>query len=138
MKLRLTIFFMIFSLPCFSFSAEQARPETDTIDRADFRMAMRPHVGEMKNCYAELLKTDSGAAGKVVLNMEINDNGRVVSTKTNPGQSKWMSNAGQGKEGASLAKIGNCLDKKMKAIKFPPAPKGTKAFVTYPFVFGSK
>ena len=130
--------FLIYTLIILFCSFNLFANEPEKPMREEVRTAMKNNLTEIKACYDKLLKTDSGASGKIVLDIEVNDEGKVVSSKVNPGKSRWMTNDGKGKEGLSLAKMEACLGLKIKNIALPAAKKGMKEYITYPFVFGSR
>ena len=96
--------FLIYTLIILFCSFNLFANEPEKPMREEVRTAMKNNLTEIKACYDKLLKTDSGASGKIVLDIEVNDEGKVVSSKVNPGKSRWMTNDGKGKEGLSLAK----------------------------------
>lgn len=106
--------------------------------REAFRKVIQKNISEIKNCYTEHLKTDSGASGKIVMYFEINPQGEMVSSKVNTEKSRWLSNAGRGQETPSLNAMADCIGVKLGPVKFPAAHDKKAYQIEYPFVFGPR
>jgi len=78
------------------------------------------HLKELNGCYSESGDTRKGT---VVMTWSVNDKGEVVMAKATI--KSTLRNLG----------IHLCLASRLKAIKFPPAPKGKVVPVSYTFDF---
>lgn len=104
--------------------------------REDVRQVFKKSLPASKKCYTEHLKKDSGAAGKIVMDVQIDEAGLVTKSEVNETKSRWQTNAGKGHESESLRAMGDCMNAHIKTLAFPKA-EGTRR-VEYPFVFGSR
>lgn len=95
-----------------------------TLSREEIQKVVRSLIGKIQYCYEKQLRTNSGLAGKVVLEWTIKTSGRVGVVKT-----------GRGTTLKSSAAI-SCMQKKLKGAQFPK-PKGGSVIVTYPFIFNT-
>ncbi|PIS11241.1 MAG: hypothetical protein COT73_04935, partial [Bdellovibrio sp. CG10_big_fil_rev_8_21_14_0_10_47_8] len=96
-----------------------------TIDREAVRRVIRSILNQIKSCYERQLRVNSGLEGKVVIQFEIMEQGRVRSSKT---KSSTMGNA----------TVESCVAARIREARFPEPPTGTIAVVDYPFVFGAQ
>ncbi len=96
-----------------------------SIDREAVRRKIRSILNQLKNCYERQLRVTSGLEGKVVIQFEIEEQGRVRSAKP---LTSSLNNAA----------VENCVAARIKETRFPEPPPGTVAVVDYPFVFGAQ
>lgn len=96
-----------------------------TIDKEAVRRVIKSIISQIKSCYERELRTNSSLEGKIVIQFEIVDQGRVTVAKT---KSTTMNNA----------QVESCVALKIKDAKFPEPPPGTVAVVDFPFVFGAQ
>lgn len=102
-------------MPLFSFAG-------NSVDKEEVRRKIRENIQSFKGCYKERLeKTNSKIGGKVVLEWDFDDSGSVKNAKIN---STTLNDS----------IVENCMVDKLKALKFPPAPKGEIVNIIYPFV----
>lgn len=96
-----------------------------TIDREAVRRVIRSILHQIKSCYERELRVNSSLEGKVIIQFEIVDQGRVRSAKT---KSSTMHDA----------TVESCVAQRIREARFPDPPTGTIAVVDYPFVFGAQ
>ncbi|HMN67422.1 MAG TPA: AgmX/PglI C-terminal domain-containing protein [Bdellovibrionales bacterium] len=95
------------------------------MDREAIRRVIREHIREIRNCYERELQRSPDLYGKVVLEWDIEEEGRVsrVVTKSNA---------------LGNDNVANCIMSRLKTWKFPDPPKDQIGRVSYPFVFSSQ
>lgn len=98
---------------------------TGTIDREAVRRVIRSILSQLKSCYERQLRVDSTLEGKVVIQFEIAEQGRVRSAST---KSTSLNNT----------TVESCVAARIREARFPEPPTGTIAVVDYPFVFGAQ
>lgn len=98
---------------------------TGTIDREAVRRVIRSILSQLKSCYERQLRVDSALEGKVVIQFEIAEQGRVRSAMT---KSTSLNNT----------TVESCVAARIREARFPEPPTGTIAVVDYPFVFGAQ
>jgi TonB family protein len=96
-----------------------------TIDREAVRRVIRSILNQIKSCYERRLRENSSLEGKVVIQFEIMEQGRVRTAKTK------TSSLGD-------STVESCVAARIKDARFPEPPSGTIAVVDYPFVFGAQ
>jgi pSer/pThr/pTyr-binding forkhead associated (FHA) protein len=96
-----------------------------TIDREAVRRVIRSILSQIKSCYERQLRVKSDLEGKVVIEFEIIEQGRVRVAKT---KSSTMNDP----------TVESCVAGRIKSARFPEPPTGTIAVVDYPFVFGKQ
>lgn len=79
---------------------------------------------EVKVCYENSLKQNPDLEGTVIVDFKIDDTGSVKNTKANTSKSSLKDE-----------KVHRCITEKMSTWKFPAAPKGQVAVISYPFRF---
>ncbi len=96
-----------------------------TIDREAVRRVIRSILNQIKSCYERQLRVNSSLEGKVVIQFEIMEQGRVRTAKT---------------KSTSLndGTVESCVAARIREARFPEPPPGTIAVVDYPFVFGAQ
>jgi predicted component of type VI protein secretion system len=95
------------------------------MDKEAIRRVIREHIREIKNCYDRELQRSPDLFGKLVLEWDIEEEGRVsrVAVKSNA----------LGNES-----VANCITSRLRTWKFPDPPKDQVGRVIYPFVFSSQ
>ena len=96
-----------------------------TIDREAVRRVIRSILSQIKSCYERQLRSNSSLEGKVIIQFEIIEQGRVRTAKA---KSTTMNDA----------TVESCVAARIKEARFPEPPAGTVAVVDYPFVFGAQ
>ncbi len=96
-----------------------------TIDREAVRRVIRSILNQIKSCYERQLRVNSALEGKVVIQFEIMEQGRVRTAKT---KSSTLGDSS----------VESCVASRIKEARFPEPPTGTIAVVDYPFVFGAQ
>lgn len=95
------------------------------IDREGIRRVIREHMSEIRSCYERQLQRAPDLYGKVVLQWDIVENGRVANARI---QSDELSDS----------RVAQCLVTRLSAWRFPAPPADQIGRVAYPFVFSSK
>lgn len=98
---------------------------TGTIDKEGIRRVVRANQREIQACYEKALNQDPGLSGKVVLEWEIGDRGRVGKVR--------VLNSSLGNRS-----VENCMMSALKRWTFPEPPPDQIAVVAFPFVFMSQ
>lgn len=98
---------------------------TAGMDKEAIRRVIREHIKEIRNCYERELQRQPDLYGKLVLEWDIEEGGRVASCRV-------KSNA-LGNES-----VAGCISSRLKTWKFPDPPAGVVGRVSYPFVFSSQ
>ena len=95
------------------------------IDRDAVRRVILANKSAFRFCYNKQLKSNSSLFGKLILQWDIIEGGRVrnVVVKKNTIGNK---------------KIAKCVGRHLKGLKFPEPPPESEATVLYPFVFSSQ
>lgn len=95
---------------------------TGNIDKEGIRRVIVANQRQIKDCYERGLNRDPGLHGKVVLEWEIGDRGRVLSAKV---------------KSSTLGSptVEQCMVQRLKTWIFPEPPNDQVAVVAYPFVF---
>lgn len=89
------------------------------VGREAIRTKITSQLDEVKACYHKILRTDIDVYGKVVVDFEINDKGRVTKAAVAHDRSTLKHR-----------KLSKCITEKFKAWKFPPAMKGQTVAVS--------
>ena len=95
------------------------------IDREAIRRVIMANRSSLRSCYERALQSNSILHGKLVLNWDIEDRGRVTRVKI---QSDTLADAA----------VGKCVERVIGALRFPSPPVNQVARVTYPFIFTSQ
>jgi hypothetical protein len=95
------------------------------MDKEAIRRVIREHIREIRNCYERELQRSPDLYGKVVLEWDIEDGGRVSRCVV---KSNALNND----------TVANCISNRLKTWKFPDPPKDQIGRVSYPFVFSSQ
>lgn len=96
-----------------------------TIDREAVRRVIRSILNQIRSCYERQLRTDSSLEGKVIIQFEIIDQGRVRASRA---KTSTLNNSA----------VESCVAARIKEARFPEPPVGTTAVVDYPFLFGAQ
>ena len=96
-----------------------------SLDRAAIRRVILKNKGAVKSCYNQELNRNKDAFGKLVLQWNIVEQGRVR-------EAKVVSNS------VGSQRMANCIIAKLKTWRFPEPPKNVEGQVTYPFTFLAK
>lgn len=95
------------------------------MDKEAIRRVIRDHLREIRSCYERELQRSPDLYGKVVLQWDIEDAGRV-------GRAVIKNNA------LGNDSVANCILARLKTWKFPDPPKDQIGRVDFPFVFSSQ
>ncbi len=98
---------------------------TGGMDREAIRRVIRDHIREIRNCYERELQRSPDLYGKLVLEWDIEEGGRVTRCVV---KSNALGNDA----------VANCIASRLKQWKFPDPPRGVIGRVSYPFVFSSQ
>lgn len=93
------------------------------VNQEKIRLTIKNHLGEVRRCYNDGLKKTPDAKGKVVVDFEIDDHGRVIKSGVNESSTTLRDR-----------EIQSCITGKVVTWKFPPADKGKTVAVNYPFM----
>jgi hypothetical protein len=95
------------------------------MDKEAIRRVIREHIREIRSCYERELQKSPELYGKLILEWDIEEEGRVsrVSVKSNA---------------LGNATVASCIMTRLKTWKFPDPPKDQIGRVVYPFVFSSQ
>ena len=96
-------------------------------NKKEMRPVAPAQLNEARVCYADELKKDPKLKGKLMIVWDVNDKGEVTKAEVSKAKST-LNNAA----------VETCLIQKLKSWKFPAAPTGETAEITYPFVFKNK
>lgn len=96
-----------------------------SIDREAVRRVIRSILSEIKSCYERQLRSNSSLEGKVVIQFEIEEQGRVRVAKTKSSS-------------LNSSEVESCVASRIKEQRFPEPPSGVTAVVDFPFVFGAQ
>ena len=99
--------------------------QTGGMDREAIRRVIRDHLREIRNCYERELQRSPDLFGKLSLQWDINEGGRVSNVEV---KSNSLGNAA----------VAGCIASRLKTWKFPDPPKDQIGRVVYPFVFSSQ
>ena len=115
MKNKFLIYSVIIILPLFSFAKSKSTEK--------FQKPIKKYLDKIKSC-REKANSDSLTSGKVVVDLEINDNGALQRIKINDELTT-----------VSDLNVQMCIIKTMKEINFPKAAKGQTVSFSYPVIF---
>ncbi|MCB9026187.1 MAG: AgmX/PglI C-terminal domain-containing protein [Bdellovibrionaceae bacterium] len=96
-----------------------------TIDREAIRRVILDNISQIRNCYERILNRNPDLFGKLVIEWDIEEKGRVKSAKA-------ISNT------TGSSELASCVVGRLKNWRFPEPPEDQIARVTYPFVFAAK
>jgi hypothetical protein len=95
------------------------------MDKEAIRRVIREHIREIRNCYERELQRSPDLYGKIVLEWDIEEEGRVSRCVV---KSNAIGNDA----------VANCIVNRLKTWKFPDPPKDQIGRVIFPFVFSSQ
>lgn len=95
------------------------------MDKEAIRRVIREHIREIRNCYEKELQRSPDLYGKIVLEWDIEEEGRVSRCVV---KSNALGNDS----------VANCIVNRLKTWKFPDPPKDQIGRVIFPFVFSSQ
>lgn len=98
---------------------------TGTIDREAIRRVVQANIKAIQFCYETALQRDKDLYGKLVLEWDIAERGRVTRAVV---KSSTLSNN----------QVATCIINRLKTWTFPEPPPNQIAVVAYPFVFSSQ
>ena len=96
-----------------------------TIDREAIRRVILDNISQIRNCYERLLNQKPDLFGKLVIEWDIEEKGRVKKARA-------ISNS------TGSSELATCVVTRLKTWRFPEPPDDQIARVTYPFVFAAK
>ncbi len=102
--------------------AEEASVQ-GSLDKEVIRRVIRQHIGEVKLCYEEQLKTNPSLAGRVMAHFTIGPDGKVTDSSIQ--ETSLKSPACE-----------KCIADAVRGWEFPK-PRGGKVVVSYPFVLAA-
>jgi PBP1b-binding outer membrane lipoprotein LpoB len=119
------LYFVILSFLLSACASSNSKSDSSSFaNRENIRQVFRSHLPEIKSCYDTELKNVNGdLEGKVVLEIEVNDQGNADKVTA---QSTTLNNSN----------VENCMIQIFKQTKYPPAPKDKTVVIQYPFIFG--
>lgn len=126
MKKRILLSAVLVMANGLSVMASEGPKIQGTIDANGVKQTIHSALNPLKQCYETQLKTNNSLKGKVALQMEVNDKGRV--------QSAGIQTSSTLKD----KKIHECMLNVVKDLSFPQPAKGTVAVVDYPLDFSPK
>lgn len=97
------------------------------IDRDGIRRVFFNNQRAIQSCYEKALGGDKGLSGKVVLDFDIGEQGRVLRGDYSRAKSTLVND-----------ELAECVINKMKTWKFPEPPANQTVQVFYPLAFSSK
>jgi hypothetical protein len=95
------------------------------MDKEAIRRVIREHLREIRSCYERELQRSPDLYGKLVLEWDIEEGGRVTRCVV---KSNALGND----------TVAGCISSHLKQWKFPDPPKDMVGRVSYPFVFSSQ
>ena len=113
-------FLILFVGGCVSTPPAAEMEVTGTMDKEKIRAVIRDHVIPIRHCYEKELKASPRLEGKLVLEWDIGELGKVTSVSVRkPVQ----------------VNLDDCVSAVIKSSLFESPPKGQIVRVVYPFVF---
>ncbi|MCB9072096.1 MAG: AgmX/PglI C-terminal domain-containing protein [Bdellovibrionaceae bacterium] len=97
------------------------------IDRNGIRQVFINNQRAIQNCYEKALSGDKGLSGKLVLDFDIGEQGRVLRADYSRSKSTLSNN-----------ELATCVLNRMKGWRFPEPPGNQTVQVFYPLAFSSK
>ncbi len=96
-----------------------------SIDREAIRRVILDNISQIRNCYERILNQKPDLFGKLVIEWDIENKGKVKKAKAI-------------KNTTGSRKLASCVVKRLRSWRFPEPPDDQIARVTYPFVFAAK
>lgn len=97
------------------------------IDRNGIRQVFLNNQRTLQACYESALSTDRGLSGKVVLDFDIGEQGRVLRASVSSDKSTLNND-----------RLSTCIVNRMKTWRFPEPPQNQTVQVFYPLAFSGK
>lgn len=94
------------------------------IDRNGIRQVFLRNQRVLQSCYEKALVSDKTLSGKVVLNFDIAERGRVTRATVSRGKSTLYN-----------ASLNSCVTSRLKTWRFPEPPDGVSVEIFYPLAF---
>jgi hypothetical protein len=113
---------IIYGLLAIFLAACSVTQVNSNIPKEEIRKAIRENLKSFQLCYDALLIRDSKAKGKVVIEWNVGESGKVSAAKVKSTE-------------FSDAAFNDCMKTGVEKIEFPPAPKGELYVVSFPFAF---
>ena len=95
-----------------------------TVDKEKIRQVMKKHEKQVRDCYEAEIDKDPKVSGKIVLDWDVDDKGKVTKSSINEKSTTLKNNA-----------VRACMLEHLKAWEFPAAPTGQTVSVSYPWFF---
>lgn len=112
-------FVFAFSMLLFAGPAFAASPTTEL-----YRNTIQKNMDQVKACYLDRLKENPKLSGRLFVDWDIDDKGKVTRLVLNPRRISIKDD-----------KLTQCVFAKIKSWTYKPAPKGKVVYLTFPFVF---
>ncbi|RYZ66034.1 MAG: AgmX/PglI C-terminal domain-containing protein [Proteobacteria bacterium] len=96
------------------------------IDREKIRQVVKKHEKDIRACYESQLTKEPNLSGKLVVDWDIDDEGKVLNAAVNANSTDLKN-----------AAVAGCVIKHLQTWTFPVAAKGEKVSVTYPWSFSN-
>lgn len=96
------------------------------IDRNGIRQVFINNQRALQACYERALSTDKGLGGKLVLDFDIGEQGRVLRGEMSRSKSTLVND-----------ELASCVISRMKSWRFPEPPKNQTVQVFYPLAFSN-
>jgi TonB family protein len=93
------------------------------MDKEAIRATIRENLVPIRHCYEKELKTKPKLKGKLVLEWDVEDKGKVTSVTV--------------KQSVDPS-VDHCIAEVIKSAKFPEPPKGQIGRIAFPFIFTDK
>jgi TonB family protein len=122
---KLAIGLLMFVLGgCATTSSDKPADEISAgMDKEAIRKAIRDHLIPIRHCYEKELKVKPKLSGKLVLEWDVEDKGKVTRVVV--------------KKSAD-PEVDHCIAEVIKGVKFPEPPKGQIGRIAFPFEFKSE
>ncbi len=96
-----------------------------SIDREAIKRVIQNNVRAIRDCYNRALNRNPDLYGKIILEWEFAEGGRVTSAKSVS-------------DSTGTTEVANCIIGRLKTWTFPEPPPDQRAVVRYPFVFSAE
>lgn len=113
---------MLVMSPSLVFSSDITPPPQRGLDQEAVRQVIGRSLSDIKTCYDDQLKTKPHLAGKLVVKIIVDDQGKVRESSV---KSRTFDDA----------QVEACVLAQLAQRKFPPPPQGKTGEINYPFVF---
>ncbi len=120
----LILFAILFFAGCTSKTAKPTGSRASQVQTEKIRDVIRASAHTIRSCYEQLIVTSPNAAGKAVINFEVDDQGSVREPNLRDVD-------------PTLTTLNDCIPKIFLTLHFPKAPEHTVVEVSYPLCFSS-